>query len=1010
MRGQMFTVVFGAVRSRTPQALMVLILAALPAVAAAAAPWYGLAVGSRAAAADVAVAPAVQRVLSTSRPGALNGDPRGALADFGDTLRTLLPLAGATPVLGLRQPMIYSPQSGRGAASRFAAAYRDGFCSHVRLTGACPAAAGDAAISRDVARRIPLAVGDEFLVRATAFNAPVRFRVVGLYDLLDPAGPYWSAKLYGANGELDPFFTTLDSFRAPELGKPTFGGDLEVPASLLRGDDGYNLSAVLRAAVPRLTAERISLSDQTGPLLDTVRRDRATILRGVLVALGQLIVLGWFAVALAGRYTSRDRRSDAGLLKLRGNTRFSMLRLALGQHLVPLFGAAVAGLPIGFLAAWLLAGRLPVASEVGPALLLSAAGVAAVLLGGLVVLAAVDAAVLRLPVATLLLRFASRRRGWRGDVADLAVLAVAAFAVYQARSSGPDSGLGIVAPALVALALALLLARALRWFADRAGAGAVRRGRLRFGLTAVQVSRQPGTDRVFALIVVAVAMFALAVGGVAAGREARADRSEIELGATRVLTVQATTRTQLEYAVRAADPAGRQAMAAVVDLGTNPPVLAVDSARLAAVASWRPEYGAETALTGATAAARLPAALPPITGTSLTLRVGSDRGVAAPLYAILQNEATGAPVRVTFEVPGRGEQTVSAPVAGCDTGPGCRLVRWQLVTPPGPDGESVAGTVTLKSLAQQDPPGQILGAAELADATRWYTDFRGVALAVSTTRSGLTMVPESREGLVPGDKVYVTDAPLPLPIVLAGAQPADWHFDDASSYRFGPNQTPVQVVGTADVLPVLGVEGVMVDLDATRRIAADAEMGGTFQVWLAPDAPPSIVDRLGTAGLKVVADDSTAVRAAQLAQQGRSVTARFGLFTVALGLLLAAVLVAVAAAVEREPYLAQLRALRVQGLPRRTAEVAGSAGTAGLIVTGLIGGVAAALVARPIAGVLPPPFADGWRVIPPPPALGAGALALAALIALAALAVAAALAVLPLLRRLRGTGPRGGAR
>jgi len=32
--GQMFTVVLGAVRSRTPQALMVLILAALPAAAA----------------------------------------------------------------------------------------------------------------------------------------------------------------------------------------------------------------------------------------------------------------------------------------------------------------------------------------------------------------------------------------------------------------------------------------------------------------------------------------------------------------------------------------------------------------------------------------------------------------------------------------------------------------------------------------------------------------------------------------------------------------------------------------------------------------------------------------------------------------------------------------------------------------------------------------------------------------------------------------------------------------
>jgi len=529
------------------------------------------------------------------------------------------------------------------------------------------------------------------------------------------------------------------------------------------------------------------------------------------------------------------------------------------------------------------------------------------------------------------------------------------------------------------------------------------------------VSRQPGTDRVFALIVVAVAMFALAAGGFAAGSSERADRSEIELGATRVLTVRAATRTQLEYAVRTADPGGRQAMAAVVDMTSNPPLLAVDSARLAAVANWRPEYGSVTALTAAAAAVRRPAALPLITGTGLTLRVSSDRSVPAPLYAILQNEATGAAIQVQFPAVGRGEQTIHADVAGCAGGPGCRLVRWQLVTPPGPDGEPASGTVTIRSLAQRDPPAEILGAAQLADATRWHTDFTGVALGLSTTGRGLSMAPESRPGLVSGDKVYAVDAPLPLPIVLAGPQPAEWHFNDPASYRFGPSETPVRVAGTASVLPVLGAGGMLVDLDATRRVAADAELGGVFQVWLAPKAPPAIVDALRKAGLTVLAEDSTAARADRLARQPRIFAARFGLLTVALGLLLAAAMVAVAAAVEREPHLAQLRALRVQGLPRRAALVAGSAGTVGLVVAGLIGGVLAAVVARWVAGVVAPPFADGWRVIPPPAALGGAALTLSGLVALAVLALAAFLAVSPLVRRLRGAdsrgiGPSGGAR
>jgi len=267
-----------------------------------------------------------------------------------------------------------------------------------------------------------------------------------------------------------------------------------------------------------------------------------------------------------------------------------------------------------------------------------------------------------------------------------------------------------------------------------------------------------------------------------------------------------------------------------------------------------------------------------------------------------------------------------------------------------------------------------------------------------------------REGLVSGDKVYAVDAPLPLPIVLAGPPPGDWGFDDPSSFRFGPNRTPVRVTGTASVLPVLGVTGVMVDLDATRRIAADAELGGTFQVWLAPHAPPSVVDDLRKAGLTVLAEDSTAARASRFAQRGHSITLPFGLFTVAVGLLLAAVMVAVAAAVEREPHLAQLRALRVQGLPRRAAETAGSAGTAALVVAGLIAGVAAAFLAGPVAVVVAPPFADGWRMIPPRAVLSDAPLALATLIALALLAVAAGLAVLPLIRRLRAGDPRGGAR
>jgi putative ABC transport system permease protein len=203
------------------------------------------------------------------------------------------------------------------------------------------------------------------------------------------------------------------------------------------------------------------------------------------------------------------------------------------------------------------------------------------------------------------------------------------------------------------------------------------------------------------------------------------------------------------------------------------------------------------------------------------------------------------------------------------------------------------------------------------------------------------------------------------------------------------------------VLPVVGRVGMMVDLDATRRVAADAELGGTFEVWLAPGAPEPVVDALRKAGLTVTGDISTAGRSDELAQQGSVITAGFGLLTTVMALLLAAAMLAVTAAVERGPYTEQLRTLRIQGLPRAAADVAGYAGTVALAVAGLAGGVVAAVVAVEVAAVVAPPFADGWQVIPPPGALGLGALSQAALVAGVTLGVAAWLSVLPLVRRLR---------
>ncbi|XVU20836.1 FtsX-like permease family protein [Actinoplanes sp. CA-054009] len=957
----------GAVRRRPGQALLVLLLAALAATAASAAAWYGLTVASRAAGTDVRNAPAIQHVILAHGRG-----EAGALDSFAGTVDELLRLPSGRPVLGMTADMTYIYPDQPGSASGMPAAYRDGFCGHVRLTGACPAAAGEVAVSADAARKLKLEPGSTFQARAVASAEPVRFRVTGVYQAADPNGPYWADELFRSQGSLDPFFTPRDTFRAAPLSDATLAWAVEVPEALLRGDGGYDLNGLINAARPRFAAAQLDLDTVAGELVDQVRGSRIAVAQGVLIAAGQTLLLAWFAIGLAGRFTGRDRRSDAGLLKLRGTTYGGILRLSAAQHAVPLAGGALIGWLAGPLVAWPFAGGWPVPVELWIAAVLSLGAVVAVTLAGLLVLVGMDAIAARAPVAVLLRRVPAHRHDWRSGVVDVALVALAAGAVFQARTGG--AGFGVVAPAMVALAVGLLLARLLRWVADRVGAVALRAGRIRLGLTAVQVSRQPGVDRVFALAVVAIAMVALTGGVFAAGRASRADRAETELGAARVLTVTAQTRTQLLYAVRRADPSGRYAMAAVLDTSSAPPVLAVDSPRLAAVA--HKSYFSATSTPFA-----------PVTGDRLTVRVDSERRTTTLLGAVLQQEATGEGVQVEFRGIHRGSQSVTAAVPRCAAAPGCRLVSFQLYTPAGSD----TGALTLRGVST--PAGEVVGGAHLADVSRWRPDFTGAALRVASTGDGLRLSVGADAGA--GTSVYAVDTPLPLPIVLAGPRPDNWQFDDSSLDRFGDPGTPVRVVATTDVLPVVGRSGVLTDLDAARRLAGAGDQGGTFQVWLTADAPAAVVDAIG---LPVLSDRTTAGRAEQLAGLGRVVTAPFGLVTVAIALLVAGTLVAIASSVERETQLEQLRALRAQGLSRATALATGYAGQAALVAAALAGGLAAALVARPVAEVTAPPFADGWRVIAPPGALGGVPLTLAGLSGLVVLGVTAALSA----HRLRG--------
>jgi hypothetical protein len=148
--------------------------------------------------------------------------------------------------------------------------------------------------------------------------------------------------------------------------------------------------------------------------------------------------------------------------------------------------------------------------------------------------------------------------------------------------------------------------------------------------------------------------------------------------------------------------------------------------------------------------------------------------------------------------------------------------------------------------------------------------------------------------------------------------------------------------------PVPGVPagGILVDLAAVPPPIA----GTTSQVWLAFDAPPSLLDGLARHGLRVVARTSVDARAAIYADQPAMTVARFQLLAGIVMLCCAALLIGA-----------------VTRAHRGARTVARGFGLAVAVwAVGLVG----ALVARHAGPDFGTGFADGWSRVPPPPLVG----------------------------------------
>jgi putative ABC transport system permease protein len=1016
----MIRLVLAALRAHRAQALAVVVLAALVSGLAALLPAYLLAAIERSTAYAVEASPLPERaVTATVELGP--GDPATEFDRVVASVRASLERPGLALVAGLRAPGRLSPTGEDTDAGGVPTTlmYRDGMCTHLEIVGSCPDGADEVLIGARLAGLFGLRVGDR-VSAADERTEPRPMRVAGLYQVTDPTDPYWVR----ANPNDDqPVLASIPALVA--LAASSLSATLEgvVTPALFRDVEPKFTSDAVNEELFALQASGYVVTGSLGVLRDRIIADRRLVAAGVPVAAFQLLLLCWFALGLAVRHAGAGRRPDVGLLKLRGVHPARVAALAVGQSGVPIVAGAVLGAGLAAVLARWLAPRPSGGPELdlpaGAVLVVGAGAAAVALLGSVAVAAVVERRMLREPVVDLLRRVPERRRGWRAGAVEAVVAALAVATVYQVRATSSvdfrTAGLAVFAPLFVALAVALTGTRLLVPVASALARRAFANARLGTGLAVLDMARRPGARGLGALLVVATALLVTAATGWSSAATARSERAGIELGADRVATVLAENNDHLLAAVRAADPGGRFALAAVEghagSEATGPAVLAVDASRLAAVGRWPDGAGRPADLA---AALRPPGGRPAVhvAGRELELEITAPaqaaQASAAPTIEASFLDARGGLVIAAFEPAPAGRTTVRAATPGCVDGP-CRLISLVLRYP-GTGPVAVDQPVVLHRLAQRDPAAEVIGTATFADLAFWRRPFwsQRPALVFSRASDGLVLravpLPElgqQRPGPPEPYLVELADSPRPLPAVAVGTwSDLNRRAGERPLGLLGGTPVPVRLAPAGTVLPRVGDAGLIVDLEYLNR-ATPQFGGGVRQVWLTADAPDGLLDRLRAEGLRIVSVSSAAQRAERFTEQGSVAVLQLHLAVALAGLLLAVGSVALVAAVDRPARIAELAALRVQGVPVAAVRRSVAGGYVALVAIAAGLGVFAALLARRLVGAGLPAFNDGWALLPKPPPdpLTLGLLAVGCLVAFGVAVLAAAA---PLLRAVRG--------
>jgi hypothetical protein len=260
--------------------------------------------------------------------------------------------------------------------------------------------------------------------------------------------------------------------------------------------------------------------------------------------------------------------------------------------------------------------------------------------------------------------------------------------------------------------------------------------------------------------------------------------------------------------------------------------------------------------------------------------------------------------------------------------------------------------MTLHSLSQHG--NKIVDEAGFADADGWRTpESPGPKLLVPTltgASDGLKAEISGYKGADVAVRIMPADAPSPLPVIMSRTAGIGDHMTG-----FDQTRQSITIAGEVETVPKLAYRGGLVDMEYAERLATDGGDAEYPQIFLGPNAPADILDKVRATGLTVTDDRAVGPLREQLDDQGPAVALRFHELAGGLAVLLAIGALWLVAGLDRLRRSGELRALRAQGVARRDA---GANGYLALVATGVVLAPFAALASWLLVREYLPVFSD----------------------------------------------------